>query len=699
MPQRSTNDPKPLDAADTAAATAASSRDARFQAWIVALDQRIRRSQGDAAELLHQSLGELTELIGATGGQWLMVQPSQTTVLAAQGDVAGFPESVDDAAADHPDADDASQLTARVPLHDADHLLGRFRFAPRHPDPRQTAGAAEQSEMLVQATLDLLAPLVLRDRLCEANGQLAFETARQRCWRAVRTAKDGWQAAAALCRQIAWDSGAERVSLLLALPSGCRLIACSALNDPAGDEIDRRAEHVRLLERLASEVVAGTSLAGGTPLRHEGHDDSDSSVTTAWCVSLRPEEYCRASGAVQVRVDCLDADAGEFLNSEQTFTISGLAILVSERFTVAAERLPADACPLADDNRWLAPYGQPLAEVVRRCRYDLSWRGTLARWLRLHPAQQADRPATGRRRWLWAVAAAAIVSLLPVPLWVQANGRLVPQLRQRIFAPAEGIVTSLAVQGGQDVSAGQPLLQLQNAALDLARQQVVGSIATTQVQLAAGLATRAQGTGAASRGAGGLAGTASDWASQEESLKSQLAGLEQQLVLIDQQQAALQVTSPIAGRVIAWELVARFQNRPVVAGQHLLDIVGVDRGWFVQVEVPEDEIGYVLAARRAIGEKGAGEKTASGPACRFRLRSHPAIEYRGHLTDLASAVQIDGQGQPVVSAIAVSDAAGLGDEIWRVDAGALVWIDCGRRPLVFVYTRGLVRWGRAQLGW
>lgn len=781
MTERSTAGAPPPDAAsprdalpgDAAAASSLHRLGERFAQWIGQLEERCRRV-GDESQTLSDSLVELSTLIDAHCGsctfvQYLAGQPgdqpadwvgdsgeqrrrgggerparAQVTVLAAHDrsgpprPSAGLPATEsptwrprsddrrdrpvapgDDALADLPAAAAVSwrgtppnRLIAQLPLQDHSRLVAEFSF-----EAPPSAEVSKSIEPLVQAALDLWMPLVLRLQLAQMRQRMSLAAAGQRAWSAAQ-ASDGWQAAAALCRQIAGDTAAERVSMLWVQRSAARLLASSALVGVGPKAIDRRAEHIGQLERLAAKLAAEPPLApspadavadGVADRDRDAVGDAESAIVA---------DYRRQSGAVRVDVERIDWGQGQAV------------LLVAEDFQSAE---PPRERSDARHRRLLAPYRPAVAAAAGRCIWQLSPAGRLAQWLGLTPPGNVLSNGRDRRgRWGWwrgrwqrrALVAVALLAIgsMPVPLRVQANGRLVPQQRQRIFAPADGLVTSLSVRGGQDVVAGQPLVQLHSATLDLAQQQLIGSIATARVQLAAGLASRAQASVGSSRegrhagslgsglSVGGLSG-GGDGAGQEEQLKAQLAGLEQQLRLIEAQQAALQVNSPVDGRVLGWDLASRLQHRPVAAGQHLMDVVAVDGGWAVHVEVPEEEIGYVLAARRAAEDQ-------QGPECRFRLRSHPEVEYRGRLSELSAAAQPDGQGRPIVLAIAPIEPAGQGrhggasgasgatvplsgddGEVWRVDAGALVAIDCGRRPLVMVYTRGLVRWGRAQLGW
>jgi len=314
----------------------------------------------------------------------------------------------------------------------------------------------------------------------------------------------------------------------------------------------------------------------------------------------------------------------------------------------------------------------------------------------------AARSRLARNLWLKLGIAGglALAAIIPVELRIHAQGRLVPVVQNRLFAPTEGIVSDVMVDDGQAVSQGDPLVTLRSPTLELARQQVVGDLATARVRLASLIASRTRSGGQNRVSDAGLG----ELSASEESVKSQIEGLQRQLELLDRQLATLRITSPTTGVAVRRDLNRQLKNRPVAAGQFLLDVIAPESGWAVELDVPDADIGYLLDRR-------AGDNPIAG----FHFRSHPERRLTGRVSAIDRVAQVNPRGESFVRVVVplgsrAGDGGGDADPVSaivadgkldgaRVNSGVLATIDCGKRPLISVYSRGLVRWARVNLGW
>jgi multidrug efflux pump subunit AcrA (membrane-fusion protein) len=646
--------------------------------WIVDLDRRSRRI-GQEAEVFLYFLTELLKIAQASSGHLQLCADGERMVLASIGEC--LPQAIDQrlfsetqASAEsvirwtqQPDRNEASSdaclFLVGVQTIDRDvRLAVCAKF-----DKRLDGTTKQRCEEIVTAALDLMTPTFLRFHRQQVDQRSAASNFQETLIDSSFQGESLAQTLASVAAKLANAIGYDRVSILKVVSGRCALVATSTLAT-----VDRRARQVRLLEQLASACVAEkTSI--------KTIADCDSRVSRPIDESLR--QYVTDSGATDIRIDLMvnPGDTGG--------TGDPIAVVVSERF----EEPPTDGVANDQEIESALMAGARAIAIVF-ARHENRWSRAMA--------TPTDRASVWKRRLMQLSITGILFAIawLPVELRVHATGRLLPQVRHRIFAPVEGIVTKVHVVNGEAVSKSDPLVEIQSAALDLARQQVISEIATSKVRLASLLAARTRSTSGSGRG--GTSGgdfemlSGGDLAASEETLKAQLAGLEEQLKLIDSQRSVLQLSSPIDGVAMRWDMNQTLHQRPVAAGQFLLEVIATDNGWIVELDVPDAEIGYVQKAF-----------SAKPIDCNFRFRSDPSVSYTGQVSAIDSAAQDDSRGDSVVRVVvpvpelSTPSSAEPPSDVSRVNAGVLASIDCGKRPMIVVYTRGLVRWARVQLGW
>ena len=172
-------------------------------------------------------------------------------------------------------------------------------------------------------------------------------------------------------------------------------------------------------------------------------------------------------------------------------------------------------------------------------------------------------------------------------------------------------------------------------------------------------------------------------ASEELVLRKEIEGLHEQLRILDKQQSGLTIESPMNGIVDRWDLRQSLESRPVSHGQYLLDVISESAGWTIELELPEENINYVMKQQRQ-----------SPCRCSFRLRSDPTQDYYGEIAEIAGVANLGLDGQSIVTAtfpVNVSRAVEL-----RNGATVVAQVECGKYPLGFVLFRGLIQWYRSN---
>ncbi len=259
---------------------------------------------------------------------------------------------------------------------------------------------------------------------------------------------------------------------------------------------------------------------------------------------------------------------------------------------------------------------------------------------------------------------------------VAADGRIVPQTQYTVYAPVSGQIQRMACEAGMQVSAGQVLCEFSSHDLDLETTRLRGERVAVEEQLQIAATRRGDDS-------------SKDVASDRRVLEARLQGLEKQISLLQQRQADLVVHSPIAGTVtlVTPDDVGQLQTpRPVHVGDSVIRVINQQDGYRVELDVPDQEFGYVLAA---------AERQADDPVeCRFRIRSEPQRQRQGTLTGLDQAASLDRFGRLVVTA---SIRPNEQDATFAADAGVVGWIDCNRAAAGYVLCRKVIEqlrlWG------
>lgn len=276
--------------------------------------------------------------------------------------------------------------------------------------------------------------------------------------------------------------------------------------------------------------------------------------------------------------------------------------------------------------------------------------------------------------------------LVPARFTIEAEGELQPVNVRDVFAPSDGEVQDVLVQHQQAVEAGAVLAVLRSTPLDLEFRRVLGERDTTRERLSATESARLTdrpGTSDRSVAPSALSGT-------EEELRKLLEGYEAQLAILREQRTALTLRSPLRGTVLTWDVRQLLAARPVQRGQSLLRVGATDGPWQVRVAVPERRAGHVQTGMRSVA-RGEGLRVT------FVLATEPGTTYEARLTDVANVTEPVAGARPIVRGTAsLTDDTAARCPL-RAGAAVRVRIDCGRRPLGYVWFRELGEFGLEML--
>jgi hypothetical protein len=482
-----------------------------------------------------------------------------------------------------------------------------------------------------------------RDRLAMLCYSLHASLDRQRI--ALELANDG---AAAL--------KVDRISVLLPHGERYQIEAATAVN-----ELNRRANASRAIETLVEKLRAleqplpWTSASMVVPVRAESADNAaaDNAVAadnSAAVVAQAARDYLQESGAQRIRVEPLGPQPGSWS--------AAYAVAVFESFGSDPLNGEFDGIP----------------EVCRHAALAFengaAWEDQgVGRWVR-----RLQEAVSARRNRVLAGAMLLLLLLLaiiPVSFELEAHGQVQPVRRQQVYAPADGLVTKVAVSNAKQVSENEVLVVLRNQEFELEEQRVRGEIATATSRLASVRAARVdpdrRGPSATSSG---------QLAAEEEELKQMINSLNRQLEIVHRRISELTLRSPIAGQVIRWDLIRSLESRPVRQGQSLLQVADTQGPWQIELRIPDRAVRHVLAAQGRLKES---------LDVRFLLRMSPRVTYSAKLGTVNLATDLDQDGELSTLATVPLNQNDIPD--LRPGSSVIAKIDCGRRSMGYVWLR------------
>ncbi|QDT64287.1 HlyD family efflux transporter periplasmic adaptor subunit [Calycomorphotria hydatis] len=428
----------------------------------------------------------------------------------------------------------------------------------------------------------------------------------------------------------------DRLSLLYA-PSR-RLLAISGV-----DQVSRHSDVADSLRELAQEVLrSGESMV-------LSRDASDVST-----YPFLAEHGLRTAALVPLQ---LDGDQGQLIG-----------VLIAEEFE---DRTADDlSVPLPQRLNWLVPHA---TQALENCR--TAGTGPVARLARAVSAS-LNLATIVWRGLLLLVLAGLVVSgfVVKTEFIVHARGELLPTVRRNVFAPRNGVVREVLVDYGETINKDDPLVRIDDADLELTWKNTRGELQTARERIASVKALRASSGGASEDRLekGRLAG-------EERELREKIRFLEAQLEVLDTERELLVVRSPLNGLVLTWDVRELLENRPVQTGQRLMTVADPEGEWELVFDVPDRHIGYVVAARDEFGPD---------LPIQYRLATSPDVTFDAKLSDVGLTSEPTEEASAAVWVTAIIPRKDV--ELPRPGATVVAQIDCGKKPILFVWFHDVI---------
>ena len=192
-------------------------------------------------------------------------------------------------------------------------------------------------------------------------------------------------------------------------------------------------------------------------------------------------------------------------------------------------------------------------------------------------------------------------------------------------------------------------------------------------------------------------------------------GAKERIEIIQEQLESMNVRAPQDGIITTWEAKKTLNGRPVEIGTELLQIAGTEGDWLLEVEVPDDDMGPVLAAKHQLDEdiKAGRQKPDATLSAYFVTMTDPTHRYNGYVRKIAPSAENIAESEQYKNRHVVKVTVGFSDDVrkdymkrnqtdeMRPGSEVRARVACGstnlayyllRKPVQVFYEAVLFRW-------
>jgi Barrel-sandwich domain of CusB or HlyD membrane-fusion len=303
----------------------------------------------------------------------------------------------------------------------------------------------------------------------------------------------------------------------------------------------------------------------------------------------------------------------------------------------------------------------------------------------------------------------AAMAFIPCTLTIVGNGSLLPEERHKIYAPLAGIVGEVLVDHDARVKKGDVLIKLDSFDLQKELKSLVADFEKAKSQIVSfGLQQERVRRGQDEQ--------------EQLQIQAQLAEAKltakfskERIEILNEQIELMNIRSPQDGVITTWEAKKNLMGRPVEMGQELLQVAAEDGDWILEVEVPDDDMGPVLAAQTKLNQdiKDGKKKVGTPLGAYFVTMTDPEHGYDGYVVRIAPGAETMADAEQYKNRHIVKVTIGFTEavrqaylvrneaKVMRPGAEVRAKIDCGptswayyllRKPIQVIYESVLFRW-------
>ena len=301
------------------------------------------------------------------------------------------------------------------------------------------------------------------------------------------------------------------------------------------------------------------------------------------------------------------------------------------------------------------------------------------------------------------------MAFVPCTLTIEGHGSLLPEARHKIYAPVPGIVSEVPFDHDERVHKGDVVVKLDSKEL---QKELNGLIAEQQ---------KAETPGSIARLAGKKLRSGQDdqellqIQAQRAEAKITAKSAKERIEIVQEQIESMNIRSPQDGIITTWEARKNLKGRPVEIGTELLQIAATDGDWILEVEVPDDDMGPILAAQSKLEAdiKAGRKKPGTTAPGLFLAMTDPEHRYEGYVIRVAPSAETMAESEQYKNRHIVKVSVGFSEAVrkdymarnkiteMRPGAEVRARVDCGRtnlayyllrKPIQVFYESVLFRW-------
>jgi multidrug efflux pump subunit AcrA (membrane-fusion protein) len=308
------------------------------------------------------------------------------------------------------------------------------------------------------------------------------------------------------------------------------------------------------------------------------------------------------------------------------------------------------------------------------------------------------------------LAVIAAMAFVPCTLTIEGHGKLIPEARHKIYAPVAGIVGEVLVDHDARVKKGDILAKLDSFELQKELKRLIADNQKALSQMSS-LEIQSQKQASSQDNQEQLQIQA-----QKAEARITAKSTKEQIDILNEQIDSMTIRSPQDGIITTWEAKKNLLGKPVEIGTELLTVQATDGDWILEVEVPDDDMGPILAAQSKLDKEIAEGKKKVGTPLRsyFVPMTGPETLYEGYVVRIAPNAEAVAEAAEqyknryvVKVTVSFSDAVRKDylarNQINEMRPGAEVRarVDCGRtnlayyllrKPIQVFYESVLFRW-------
>ena len=303
----------------------------------------------------------------------------------------------------------------------------------------------------------------------------------------------------------------------------------------------------------------------------------------------------------------------------------------------------------------------------------------------------------------------AAMAFIPCTLTIEGHGSLLPEERHKIYAPLAGIVGEVLVDHDARVKKGDVLAKLDSYELQKELKGLMADMEKAKSQtLSLGMQLEKLGRGQDEQESLQVRAQLAEAKITAKSSKDRIEILNEQIELMN-------VRTPQDGVITTWEAKKNLLGRPVEIGTELLQVAAEDGDWILEVEVPDDDMGPILAAQSKLDQdiKDGKKKVGTPLGAYFVTMTDPEHRYEGYVVRIAPGAETMAESEQYKNRHIVKVTIGFSEavrqdymvrnevKVMRPGAEVRARVSCGRtnlayyllrKPIQVFYESVLFRW-------